>query len=351
MPFRRAQLRYFVAVAEEGQMTRAAAKLHIAQPALSQSIAGLEAQLGFLLFERRAHGVTLTPAGETFLEKARSVLDAETEARQTGEALARSQKHTLLWGFSGAPPGLHSPGPLKAFAEAHPEIEVRYQELPFPLTPASRWLAEVDLAVCHRPTPDPSVWQRRIAREPRTVLAPGSHRLASCAELTVAEILEETFIGYHPSTDPTWAGFWSLDDHRGGSPRHITIDQASNAQEVLAALAVRNAITTAPASVANAVAGSARGIVMIPLLDATAAEVVLTGREDRRSPTVDTAVDFMLGVDDRLYGAPSTGSRAGTRVAGGPAGVSAAAAMSEHSTRQRDPPASADERSDAGVPV
>jgi DNA-binding transcriptional LysR family regulator len=309
MPFRPDQLRYFVTVAEEGQVTRAAAKLHIAQPALSQSIAKLEAELGFLLFERGARGVTLTPAGETFLEKARYALDAETEAEQTGEALARSEKHTLRWGFIGAPPGLHSPGALKAFAEAHPEIEVRYQELPFPLTPTSRWLSEVDLAVCHTPTPDPSVWQRRIAREPRTVLAPGSHRLASFAELTVAEILDETFIGYHPSTDPTWAGFWSLDDHRGGSPRHMTVDQASNAQEVLAALAVRNAITTAPASVANAVASTARGIVMIPLLDARPADVVLTGREDRRSPTVDTAVDFMLGVDDRLYGAPSTGSR------------------------------------------
>jgi DNA-binding transcriptional LysR family regulator len=309
MQFKPNQLLYFVTVADAGQITRAADELHIAQPALSQAIKGLESELGFDLFVRGSRGVTLTSAGETFLETARRALDAENEAEQAGQALARSQSHTLAWGFVAAPPGLHSPGPLNAFVEAHPRIDIRYQELPFPFTPTRTWLSGVDLAVCHMPPPDPSVWQRRIAREPRTVLAAGSHRLASFAELTVAEILDETFIGYHPSTDETWAGFWSLDDHRGGSPRHRTADQPSSAQEILAALAVRNAITTAPASVANTVAGAARGIVMIPLLDARPADVVLTGREDRRSPTVDTAVDFMLAVDDRLYGAPSTGSR------------------------------------------
>jgi len=60
------QLRYFVAVAEEGQMTAAAQKLHLAQPALSQGIAQLERQLGVELLRRNPHGVTLTPAGGSF---------------------------------------------------------------------------------------------------------------------------------------------------------------------------------------------------------------------------------------------------------------------------------------------
>jgi len=60
------QIQYFVAVAEEEQITRAARKLHLAQPALSQAIAQLESQLGVALLERHAHGVTLTAAGEAF---------------------------------------------------------------------------------------------------------------------------------------------------------------------------------------------------------------------------------------------------------------------------------------------
>ena len=76
MPLRLEQLRYFVTVAEEGQMTRAARKLHLAQPALSQAIAQLESELGIDLLVRHARGVTLTPAGETFVPKARLALAA-----------------------------------------------------------------------------------------------------------------------------------------------------------------------------------------------------------------------------------------------------------------------------------
>jgi DNA-binding transcriptional LysR family regulator len=86
--FSQVQLRYFVTVAEEGQITRAARRLHIAQPALSQALAQLEAELDIVLFERHPRGVTLTPAGEAFLVKARAALAAEAETVQV--ALSRS---------------------------------------------------------------------------------------------------------------------------------------------------------------------------------------------------------------------------------------------------------------------
>ncbi|MGA2321991.1 MAG: LysR family transcriptional regulator [Solirubrobacteraceae bacterium] len=110
MPFKRGQLRYFVTVAEEGQMTRAATKLHIAQPALSQAIAQLESELGFSLLERHARGVTLTPAGEKFLEKARVALAAAADAFLMAESLARAVKRTIGFGFMGSPPVLNQPG-------------------------------------------------------------------------------------------------------------------------------------------------------------------------------------------------------------------------------------------------
>jgi DNA-binding transcriptional LysR family regulator len=292
VPFKRRQLRYFVTVAEEGQMTRAAAKLHMAQPALSQAIAQLEAELGFTLFERHARGVTLTTAGEEFYDKARRAVATATDALQTAQSLARDGEGTIAFGFLGSPPAFDSPGALEAFAEAHPGINIRYQELPFPFTPTSSWLSQVDVAACHRPAADPKVWVRTLRLEPRAVLAPTRHPLATRNELTLADVIDETFIGFHPSVEPAWAGFWSLDDHRGGPPRRVTDDRAANPQEVLASLPLGLAITTVPASIAGLLATVAPGLVAIPLPDADPTAVTLVGHTDRRNPLVQTLVAF-----------------------------------------------------------
>jgi len=90
MAFNRDHLRYFVAVADEGQITQAARRLFMAQPALSQAISQLESELGLRLLDRHPRGVTLTDAGEAFLEKARAAVDSEIEVRRTAETLARA---------------------------------------------------------------------------------------------------------------------------------------------------------------------------------------------------------------------------------------------------------------------
>jgi DNA-binding transcriptional LysR family regulator len=292
MPFRRGQLEYFVAVAEEGQITRAARTLHIAQPALSQAIAQLEDELGLRLLERHARGVTLTPAGVEFYEKARVAVAAATEAAETARSLARAETGTINFGFLGAAPGLASPAPLEAFAATYPAIDIRYRELRFPSLPMTSWLSEVDVAVCHRPPPDPNVWTQLLRREPRVVLAPVRHHLADRDELTVAEVIDETFVGFHSSIEPSWAGFWSLDDHRGGEAGRMTVDRASNPQEVLAALALRQAITTVPTTVAGVIVNVLTGMVAIPLKDATPAELMLVGHEERPNPLVASMLSF-----------------------------------------------------------
>jgi DNA-binding transcriptional LysR family regulator len=298
MSFRRNHLHYFVTVADEGQITRAAEKLHIAQPALSDAIARLESQLGVELLERHPRGVTLTAAGEAFLLKARVAVAADDDVLDTARSLARGQGQTVELGFVVAAPPLHSPSALKGLAEAHPEIEIRYRELPFPFTPTRSWLSEVDVAACHLPPADPEVWSRPIRREPRVVLAAKGHPLAGRDALKVADVLDETFIGFDPSTDREWAGFWSLDDHRGAPPRRVTADRVANGQEVLASLALSTAITTAPSVVGSLLVGRQTRIVPIPLEDAQPSDVVLVGRNDRRTPPVETMLAFFRSLDE-----------------------------------------------------
>jgi DNA-binding transcriptional LysR family regulator len=305
MNFKRGHLLYFVTVAETGQITRAARKLNLAQPALSRAITQLESDLGFKLLERHARGVTLTPAGETFLVKARAAVSAWSDALATAQSMARVRRGTLEFGFVGVPPGLDSPALMETFAQDYPEIDVCYRELAFPSGLASSWLADVDLAVCHLPPDDPAVWVHALRREPRVVLASSRHRLAARRELSVAEVLDETFIGFDTSVDPGWAGFWSLDDHRGESPRRLTADRAANPHEVLAALMVRDAITTVPGAVAGLVPEFLAGVVTIPLRDATPATIALVGHEDRANPLVASLLEFARASADAARVAPA----------------------------------------------
>lgn len=231
---------------------------------------------------RRARRSTIRRAGQA----------AATDAVETAQSLARGDAGTIAFGFLGSPPAFDSPRALEAFAEAHPDINIRYQELPFPFTPTSSWLSQVDIAACHRPPADPKVWARTLRLEPRAVLAPTRHPLATRNELTLAEVMDETFVGFHPSVEPAWAGFWSLDDHRGRPPRHVTDDRAANPQEVLASLASGLAITIVPSSIAGLLANVVTGLAAIPLTDADPTAVTLVGHADRRNPLVQVLVAF-----------------------------------------------------------
>ncbi|HUH79844.1 MAG TPA: LysR family transcriptional regulator [Solirubrobacteraceae bacterium] len=295
MNFRRGHLDYFVAVAEEGQITRAAARLHVAQPALSQAMAQLEGELGLTLLQRHSRGVTLTPAGEAFLPKARAAVAAHREASVTAEWLARAAQGSIEFGFVGHAPALDSPSVLAAFRSSHPDVSLRFRELPFPSSQTKLWLAEVDLAVCHRPPEDAGTWMHPLREEPRVVLASRRHHLAGRDELTVEEVIGETFVGMHPTVDKEWSGFWTLDDYRG-SPAEVTGDQAKNAQEMIASIAASGAITTVPGSVAAMMLTDLSGITAIPLMCASPAVITLSGHADRNNELVAELLDFAQGL-------------------------------------------------------
>ncbi len=285
MVLKQTHLSYFVAVAEAGQMTRAALALHIAQPALSQAIAQLEAQVGVRLLERHPRGVSLTAAGAIFLEKAKLALDAQADAAATAASLARDLRGALQIGFLSIPPMLMAPSLIEEFARSNPEVEVSSRELRFPTSAASSWLADVDVALCHAPVTDPDLGTLTLREDPRAVVLRADHPLASRTELTVAEVLDEPFYGCHPSVDPAWAAFWNLDDQRGG-PARLTADRAGNTLEQVAAMGATTAISTFPAPVATIIVDLVPDLVARPLVDAPPAACTVVWHRSRPSSVV-----------------------------------------------------------------
>ncbi len=121
-------LRYFVAVAEAENGSRAALKLHVSQPPLSRQIRDLEDELGFLLLKRTAKSVSLTEAGRTFLNEARAVLQHADEAVTKARAVASTEPTELHVGHSPTPFAEILPKTLRAFQRAMPNVHVRLHD-------------------------------------------------------------------------------------------------------------------------------------------------------------------------------------------------------------------------------
>jgi DNA-binding transcriptional LysR family regulator len=121
-------LRYFVAVAEAENVSRASVKLHVSQPPLSRQIRDLEDELGFLLLKRTAKSVSLTEAGRTFLNEARAVLQRVDEGVKNARAVATAGETSLHVGYSPTPFAEILPKTLRGFQRAMPKVHVRLHD-------------------------------------------------------------------------------------------------------------------------------------------------------------------------------------------------------------------------------
>lgn len=191
-------LRYFVAVAEDQSVTRAASRLNIAQPALSHQIKSLEEEIGTQLLQRLSRGVSLTEPGRLFAEEARAILAAVEAAKTKARRAAAGEFGQIRIGFTGSA-SFHPfvTRAIRDYRETYPNVEVELLEE----TTSSLLLAfksgRVDVAFM-RPAPGEvdHLWSRHLFDEPMVVAIPITHELASAEEIGLPALAEEAFIFY-----------------------------------------------------------------------------------------------------------------------------------------------------------
>lgn len=193
-------LRYFIAVAEEAHITRAAERLGIQQPPLSQQIRALERELEVQLFRRKPRGVELTDAGQAFLERARAILDQVDRAFATTRRTARGEQGRVVVGFtSSAPFHPFVPRVIRAFREMSPLVSLVLEESGSSDLVQGLHNDEIDAAFIRSPLADVvGLVVRPLLEEDMVVALPAAHPLAAggTAPLPLTTLANETFILY-----------------------------------------------------------------------------------------------------------------------------------------------------------
>ena len=197
-------LRYFVAVAEALHVTRAAERLGIAQPPLTQQIRALERELGAALLVRAGRGIALTEAGRLFLGEARAILAHADAAAALARRAARGEAGRLRLGFTES--ASFEPlvtGAIRAFRARYPEVDLALEEQP------SAALAErlrdkaIDLAFLRPPLPGGgSLTFTPLVEAPMLAALPAGHPLAARACIGLAELAADRFILYPRTVRP-----------------------------------------------------------------------------------------------------------------------------------------------------
>ncbi|MET9627915.1 LysR family transcriptional regulator [Lentzea sp. NPDC006480] len=259
-------LRYFAAIAEEGNLTRAAHRLFVSQPSLTKQLKHLESQLGVRLFTRSSTGMTLTDAGHALARRVPSVLaDWDVAVRDT-----RSAARVLRVGFLASAASEATDDILAAFRERRPGWRVDLRQSPWSDPTAGLAHAEVPVALLRLPFPAEDKFAiRTLFSEPRCVALSSSHRLAGRREIAFPELWDDPVV-VAPALKGTWRDHWLATSERDGRNARIGA-VAEQPEDFLNAIARGHGIALVPAS--TSLLYERPGVVYIPVTGVSPSEV------------------------------------------------------------------------------
>ena len=288
------QLRYFVAVAEELNFTRAAERLNVVQQSLSSAIARLESSLGFKLFERSSRAVTLSERGSQWLPHAREVLAAAERAQTAARDLATGSVGTLRVGLAATAAVDLTPAVLRAFAERHPRVRLLTQHYGFEDPTGGLRGHATDVAIVRPPV-------RRVRTRPdrpRQRAPPRSRRWRAPARAPGDRQVRRRgrrAVDRDRRVRSLWCAFWRVSDRRARPPRFGA--HGRTLDDLLEAARAGRAIGLVPASVANS--HKWPGLAFIEVTDLPPSDIAVAWRADGRSALVDGFVEMATSLVDR----------------------------------------------------
>jgi DNA-binding transcriptional LysR family regulator len=294
-------LRYFAAVAEELNFSRAAERLHMAQPPLSAAIRQLERELGVDLFTRTSREVKLTDAGRAFLDGARRTLAEADRAVEDAKRAAAGELGRLRIGYSWSTRFETLPALGKAFRTSHPGVELLAQEMWNAQMAPAFANGSIDLAISLCPEIASELELATIRRERLVALLPRSHSLAGEQAIPLSSLADEEFVLFPREIAPRLHDAFVAIYRRAGFEPRLRSESFHTGWD-LGVLADFPAVALAPESVA---AGLPEEISPVALSEPTdSLETCLVSRSDERSPAVDAFVVVARSVFGLTTGVP-----------------------------------------------
>lgn len=266
MDFSLRELECFTAVAEELSFTRAAQRLHLAQPPLSRHIRALEQRLGTVLFDRSGRRVALTAAGAVFYEETRSVMPQLIRAGETTRRFASGQTERLRLGFVSAVLSPELVEVLRLFREKHPQVQLLVQDLPPAEQLAALRHGTLDGGFIGLPPEErtPGIELLPWRQEALVAFVPFGHPLAKRQRMDLRTLAGEALVAVSSEAAPAFAAYLRRVCGSAGFRPRIVLE-SPRAQAVAVMVAAGAGIALLPVSLRRVVDGAAA---VVPIRDA-----------------------------------------------------------------------------------
>ncbi|MEW5654724.1 LysR substrate-binding domain-containing protein [Streptomyces cinereoruber] len=277
------QARYFLALAEECHFGRAAARLHVAQPALSQQIKQLERELGIALFHRSTRRVELTEAGRHLTDYARTLVTEAARAHAHMAELATGRAGRVSIGFIGTATYDVLPRVARTIRAELPHIGLElHGELLTPLLAEGLVTGAYDLAVFRAGTPHEGVDITPLRTEPLVAVLPSHHPLAVERQISLAALASEAFV-IHPARPRSAMHEQVLEACARAGFRPSPLIEVGETATLVVLVAAGHGVALVPESVLSL---RLDGVTYVPLSEPETVDLVLGRRARRNTPAI-----------------------------------------------------------------